>query len=165
MFNGEIPTALTFGGDLWCEPVISLHHLSGEAMQDLWQWMEEWKHRTTSMQPFLFRDLFQYVVPHIVSNREDWDNMHESMKIFPKHKASHTSFENCKAACEMDSSCFQFVYDGTTCALSDHIRLGNKRLPEENRAQTYRSGWMVGRIRDWAMKTHCASAHWLHSNP
>lgn len=49
MFNGEVPTAVSFGGDLWCEPVISLHHLSGEGMQDLWQWIEEWKRKTFSM--------------------------------------------------------------------------------------------------------------------
>lgn len=192
MFNGEVPTAVSFGKDLWCEPVISLHHLSGEDMQDLWQWIEKWKHRTTSMvgssfsldfqpffprkiaasrtislttkqQPFLFKDLFQYVAPQIISSRKDWDGIHDSMKIFPRYTASHTSFENCKAACERDNSCFQFVYDGTTCALSNHIRLGGKRPPEENRA--YRSGWMIERIRDWTTKTHCASAHWLHSNP
>lgn len=43
MFNGEIPATLSFGRDLWCEPVVSLHHLSGNEMQDLWQWYEDWK--------------------------------------------------------------------------------------------------------------------------
>jgi hypothetical protein len=193
MFNGEIPAGISFGRDLWCEPVISLHHLGGEDMQDLWQWIEKWKVRTISMvgspfsldyhlyvrktaastaislttkqQPFLFKDLFQYVAPQIISTRGDWDNIQESMKIFPKYAASHISFETCKAACELDSSCFQFVYNGTTCALSDHIRVGSKRSVEGNPAQTYVSGWMIERIRDWTMKTHCASAHWLHSNP
>jgi hypothetical protein len=49
MFNGEVPTAVSFGKDLWCEPVISLHHLSGEDMQDLWQWLGKWKRMTISM--------------------------------------------------------------------------------------------------------------------
>lgn len=43
MFNGEIPATLSFGTDLWCEPVISLHHLSGDDMQDLWEWVEDWR--------------------------------------------------------------------------------------------------------------------------
>lgn len=43
MFNGEIPATLSFGSDLWCEPVISLHHLGGDDMQDLWEWVERWK--------------------------------------------------------------------------------------------------------------------------
>lgn len=111
MFNGKIPVGVSFGRDLWCEPVISLHHLGGEDMQDLWQWIEKWKARTISMvgslfsldchlyfrktaasitislttkqQPILFKDLFQYVAPQIISTRGDWDNIHESMKIFP----------------------------------------------------------------------------------
>lgn len=120
---------------------------------------------TTKQQPILFKDLFEYVAPRIIGTRENWDNIHSSMKISPKSMAAHSSFQNCKTACELDSSCFQFVYDGTTCALSDHIRVGSKRSPEENSARTYISGWMIERIRDWAMKTHCASAHWLHSNP
>lgn len=44
MFNGEVPATLSFGRDLWCEPVISLHHLGGEEMQSLWDWVEDWKH-------------------------------------------------------------------------------------------------------------------------
>lgn len=43
MFNGETPATLSFGQDLWCEPVISLHHLDGEEMQRLWQWIQDWK--------------------------------------------------------------------------------------------------------------------------
>lgn len=46
MFNGEIPATVSFGTDLWCEPVISLHHLSGEELQSLWQWIQDWKLRT-----------------------------------------------------------------------------------------------------------------------
>lgn len=43
MFNGEAPTTLAFGKDAWCEPVVSLHHLSGQSLLDLWRWIEEWK--------------------------------------------------------------------------------------------------------------------------
>lgn len=113
----------------------------------------------------MFKDLFHYVAPQIISVLEDWDNTHESMKFYPTKKASHTSFEQCKVACEANKLCFQFVYDGTTCALSNHIRLGRKRLPEENGARRYTSGWSIERIREWSMKTDCASAHWVRSNP
>lgn len=43
MFNGEAPATLTFGRETWCEPVISLHHLSGKDMKQFWQWIEDWK--------------------------------------------------------------------------------------------------------------------------
>lgn len=49
MFNGEVPATVSFGRDTWCEPVISLHHLGGEDMQRLWQWIEDWKVRTMSI--------------------------------------------------------------------------------------------------------------------
>ena len=113
----------------------------------------------------MFKDLFHYVAPHFTSILEDWDNIDDSMKIYPTNKASHTTFEDCKVACEADKLCFQFVYDGATCALSYHIRLGRKRSPEENGAQRYISGWNMERIQDWTTKTNCASAHWVRSNP
>ena len=115
--------------------------------------------------PLLFKDLFDYVAPQITSILEDWDNTDNSEKIYPANKDSHTTLERCKVACEADKLCFQFLYNGTTCALSHHIRLGRKRSPEENGAQRYISGWNVERILDWTMKTDCARAHWLRSNP
>ena len=54
MFNGEIPATLSFGENLWCEPVISLHHLGGEDMESLWLWIEQWKVRTMSVVSQLF---------------------------------------------------------------------------------------------------------------
>jgi hypothetical protein len=49
MFNGEIPATVPFGKEYWCEPVISLHHISGEDMKSLWEWVEDWKVRTMNM--------------------------------------------------------------------------------------------------------------------
>lgn len=47
MFNGEVPATLSFGRDLWCEPVISLHHLGGEDMKNFWEWITVWKSEHT----------------------------------------------------------------------------------------------------------------------
>ena len=49
MFNGELPTTLAFGKDLWCEPVVSLHHISGEHLESLWKWVESWRMRTENL--------------------------------------------------------------------------------------------------------------------
>lgn len=46
MFNGEIPATVGFGPEIWCEPVLSLHHVSGTDMEDLWQWVENWRSLT-----------------------------------------------------------------------------------------------------------------------
>lgn len=58
MFNGEIPATVGFGSEIWCEPVLSLHHLNGTEMEDLWQWIENWKARAMSMVcKFIFEHL------------------------------------------------------------------------------------------------------------
>jgi len=49
MFNGEIPATVGFGREIWCEPVLSLHHLTGTEMEDLWQWIQDWKARSMGM--------------------------------------------------------------------------------------------------------------------
>lgn len=128
------------------------------------------QHRSLSLlikvqRPLLFQDLFHYVAPNITSVKMDWDNIQEDLKIYPAKKASHTSFEHCKAACEADKLCLQFVYDGTECALSHHIRLGGQRQPRNNEMHRYTSGWNIERIWDWTKNTNCASAHWVKSNP
>ncbi|KAM3074280.1 hypothetical protein ACMFMG_002905 [Clarireedia jacksonii] len=167
MFNGETPSTVGFGSEIWCEPVLSLHHISGVAMEDLWQWIEDWKARTMSMQPFLFKDLFEYIAPQFVQRRNDWENTDDGWKIYyhANKKDSLISFEQCEAACEADKHCFQFVSHGTTCALSHTIRIGGKRLPEKKGDYRYISGWNLDRIQDWTTKTQCAGARWLHSNP
>jgi hypothetical protein len=48
LFNGETPTTVAFGSDFWCEPVISLHHIHGEDLKDLWKWVEAWRRKTKS---------------------------------------------------------------------------------------------------------------------
>lgn len=97
--------------------------------------------------------------------REDWDNMHDSMRVVPKSKASHTSAAHCRQACEADKLCLQYAYDGATCALSRHVRLGKERMSEENGSRKSTCGWMVDRIRAWTSKHQCTSAHWVRSNP
>ncbi|PQE07707.1 glycosyltransferase family 31 protein [Rutstroemia sp. NJR-2017a BVV2] len=157
MFNGEVPATLGFGSEIWCEPVLSLHHISGKDMENLWQWVEDWRARTMSMQPFLFKDLFQYIAPQFVSRMNDWDNTEEGWKIYyhpsGKKEDSLISFEQCEAACQADKDCFQFVSHGTTCALSHTIRIGRQRLAEEKGDYGYISGWNLERIRDWTRKT------------
>ncbi|KAF7959631.1 hypothetical protein EAE96_001246 [Botrytis aclada] len=169
LFNGDPPVTINFEPEMWCEPVISLHHVTGADMEDLWRWVENWKSRTTSMQPFLFRDLFEYVALQLVHRMHEWDNTDDGWKIFHQiedtKKGALASFKQCSAACEADNLCFQFVVHGTTCALSHNIRAGRKRVPDTEGGYQYISGWNLQRIQDWTTKMKCTSAHWVHSNP
>jgi len=115
--------------------------------------------------PLLFEDLFDYVAPHMTSVLKDWDNTEEIMKIHPTKQIAHTSFAHCQIACEADNSCLQYIYDGSTCALSQRIRLGRQRLPGKKEARRYLSGWNTKRIQQWTAENQCASAHWVRSNP
>jgi hypothetical protein len=63
MLNGEIPATVGYGDEIWCEPVLSLHHVTGEDMEDLWQWVGDWKARTMSM---VYKFIFQH--PLVSSN-------------------------------------------------------------------------------------------------
>lgn len=54
LFNGEIPATATYGKDLWCEPVISLHHIGEQNLGSLWAWIVAWKHRVRNQ----VRDVF-----------------------------------------------------------------------------------------------------------
>lgn len=46
MLNGEAPATVTFGRETWCEPVVSLHHLSGLEVEAFWRWTMDWKIKT-----------------------------------------------------------------------------------------------------------------------
>ena len=40
MINGEKPRSYKFGPRLWCQPVITMHHIYAEEMRDLWQFQQ-----------------------------------------------------------------------------------------------------------------------------
>ncbi|PBP25962.1 hypothetical protein BUE80_DR003096 [Diplocarpon rosae] len=160
MFNGEVPATAPYGNGHWCEPVISLHHISEQNMDSLWHWIAAWKDRTMNKQPLLWRDLFDYVAAEFSPRRDDWENTQDPHNTWTKE-----SFEDCKAACEADPDCFQFVFHGKTCKISHSIRLGRPHKTDQPSDERYFSGWNMTRIRDWTSKTQCESAHWVHSNP
>ncbi|KAJ5040392.1 uncharacterized protein L3040_006048 [Drepanopeziza brunnea f. sp. 'multigermtubi'] len=165
LFNGEIPATVAYGKDLWCEPVISLHHIGEQNLSLLWHWVAEWKRRTRNQQPLLFRDLFEYIAADFSSSspssrrRDNWHNMIDTPDRTHHHHAG-SSFSACRAACDADRRCFQFLSHGTRCDISYSIRLGQARPPADHNAsgdeERYISGWNTDRIRE---------SHWVHSNP
>lgn len=38
MFNGEKPTTLPYGDGHWCEPLLTMHHMSAEEVSAVWQY-------------------------------------------------------------------------------------------------------------------------------
>lgn len=40
MFNGEKPSTLPYGHGHWCEPILTMHHVSSEEISTVWQFEE-----------------------------------------------------------------------------------------------------------------------------
>ncbi|PHH76124.1 hypothetical protein CDD80_1792 [Ophiocordyceps camponoti-rufipedis] len=73
MFSGETPASLPFGPGLWCEPALTMHHMSPEQVGSAWQFEQTRKEVDT---PVLLRDLYlQFVAPHLARRRQGWDNL------------------------------------------------------------------------------------------
>lgn len=47
MFNGELPATVPFGREQWCEPVISMHHISGVELRSFYAWKQKWDAQNT----------------------------------------------------------------------------------------------------------------------
>jgi hypothetical protein len=88
--------------------------------------------------------------------REDWDNLAWRVELgsglsgTEDEKVTTQSAEECAAACEANTKCFQFVLDGEICFLGNAIRLGEARESEDGKR--WRSGWNQARIADWTAK-------------
>jgi len=178
MFNGETPRTVPFGREHWCEPVLTLHHLQGEELNDVAQWASEWRRGLeTPEKPMLFEDLIGYIEPHIAAERLDWDNGAEDAVFYgPDHpqynprvsgleKIAWKGADACKSACQANRSCLQFKFHKSVCSFGYGVRLGNKARPDEEGEDRFYSGWMVERIRDWKAGNKCSKPHWVRANP
>ncbi|RDA86764.1 hypothetical protein CP532_1959 [Ophiocordyceps camponoti-leonardi (nom. inval.)] len=73
MFTGDPPATLPFGPGLWCEPVLTLHHMSPQQVGSAWQFEQT---RLRPEKPILLRDMYlQFVAPHLLRRRNGWDNL------------------------------------------------------------------------------------------
>ncbi len=112
----------------------------------------------------VWKDVFNYfVASNILSERTDWENLSKDVTYRPDpegefngrkweeleeiERKSPESVENCKALCEYDWGCFQWMHHGQECGISHSIKLGGSRRPEGN--ERWVSGWMGKRIDDF----------------
>ncbi|PSN74521.1 hypothetical protein BS50DRAFT_478980 [Corynespora cassiicola Philippines] len=82
LLQGETPSSLDWTSRHWCVPMISWHHLSPEENEQLWGLQKNWTSRNGWELPFLFRNAFEHFAePHLVSMKEDWDNISSDTKV------------------------------------------------------------------------------------
>ncbi|KAF1958575.1 hypothetical protein CC80DRAFT_14866 [Byssothecium circinans] len=160
MFNGETPSTARFGGEQWCEAILTLHQMSSDDYAGLERWESSRRHPS---EPLTFEELFTYIEPSLRERVDDWTNMSDNIIHRGKH-VSTKSFDACHAACMKDRKCIQFEHFGNTCRLSHIIRLGHRQTPEGNTRWT--SGWMMNRMQAFKnTQTECNGAHFVHANP
>ncbi|KAM0632282.1 hypothetical protein ACHAPW_004836 [Verticillium nonalfalfae] len=160
LFNPHSLHAVPFSDKYWCQPVVALHKTRPADMEELWRWEHaNRKHE----KPILYRDLFEFHHPGQPSTRADWDNMWEPITIEGPPKTA--TFEECGAACQEHSACFQYNWHGDKCYLVQSIRLGHARdaekETEEHKGGSFQSGWLSERIAEWRQQQRCEVVQWV----
>lgn len=183
MLQGESQSSLRFGPGryngqrYWCQPLISLHHMTPSDVNAVWQY--EQQQRKAPSEPILFADMYQHfmaaLLPHDSDDLEDWYNHAEDAHIGgsgesqppPPGKPSvlqeeaYQSYEKCATACAEYPRCMQYAYDflNKKCSYSWSYRLGEKYPPTSD-GQRYKSGWIKSRIDNDIKASRCDSPVW-----
>ncbi|KAG9249973.1 glycosyltransferase family 31 protein [Emericellopsis atlantica] len=141
MFNGERPLSIPYGHGQWCEPIISMHHVSPEEVSTLWQFEQTRKNKST----LLIKDIYEaFMAPSLTQFRQDWDNLSDDTCFIGPHqvdqenagdteksrqklerektiveKEAHKSPTACAKVCEADKL---MIPEDEYLALSDDIK-------------------------------------------
>ncbi|KAK0642198.1 hypothetical protein B0T16DRAFT_431673 [Cercophora newfieldiana] len=144
----------------WCQPVITMHKLTPGDMLRLWRWEHGNRKRDT---PILFSDLYEFTGINETDVRYDWDNTSYD-RLAPGRELAAETHESCRAACEADGKCLQYLWRGLQekhCVLMPFVSLG-KAGGQDAGSGMYVSGWMHSRIEDWRAGNVCEDAAWVH---
>jgi hypothetical protein len=135
-FSGLKPSTIPYSPEMWCQPVIALHHVRPEEASAMWQFERE---REGNRTPMRFEELWrQFIRPEdLAKPREDWDNLSSDFSnvrwniVFKEKKEKKegkgkradkkaedegpdASFEACEKACGEHKECMQFSFSNTT---------------------------------------------------
>jgi hypothetical protein len=103
------------------------------------------------MPPILPRDVFEgLILPflRVTSNLTDWDNGAATHELTDKSAASsfaHSSFDTCRAACDIRSKCVQYVHERNRCRMGTTVKIGEPKVDRERGALV--SGWLAHRAK------------------
>ncbi|KFY50841.1 hypothetical protein V495_00065 [Pseudogymnoascus sp. VKM F-4514 (FW-929)] len=175
VINGRNPNTFNFGPELWCTPVVTMHHMVSEEVQNMWDFENQ---RNSTKEPLLVEELYYTMIASLMTNprRDDWDNhspieqLHPEPLAYPEyigdffHDDPNKSYNQCHKACEKDPTCFQFLYSRDSCKLDTAFNLGVPRYPtkaDDGEEISFQSGWMVERIQDWIKhNSPCPGPNW-----
>ncbi|KIM97610.1 glycosyltransferase family 31 protein [Oidiodendron maius Zn] len=171
--NGESPTTMPFGEQQWCEPIVTMHHVTAEEMSAAAKFE---KGRPDMSKPVLFEEFFKGVsIQDYPEHKKHWDNL--GLDHWDNMAYGYTSpgtilkdiksADACNSLCAKDERCFQSRFDGSECTVLDTgFVVGKERNPTGN--SIWDSYWNATRIDKWVARQQlCASTvkfpHELHS--
>ncbi|KAF2172088.1 glycosyltransferase family 31 protein [Zasmidium cellare ATCC 36951] len=166
-------SALTFSEDVFCKPIVTLHHVNSQHLNDMFQF-----ERTLNGSELLYRDVYHGSFPSgMPFNRTNWDNLDEEAELALQSTSEdsenesqedpHSSYEDCEKACVDNEKCLQFLFVKSIadqddaekvmkgeCHIMHAVRLGQEHKPEVDKngkgaGKQWVSGWLRDRIARW----------------
>ncbi|KZM18427.1 uncharacterized protein EKO05_0007700 [Ascochyta rabiei] len=137
-FTSDELRRITTYRDRWCVPLLSLHQLSPDQMENLWKWERT---RPYNLKPFTYSSLLSYTHSFLAQgpSREWWDNLSEAP--VPNDRPAHHNAGMCGSECHNDPNCLQWSFSQTVCRHSNYIRLGDAVNKENGGQGEFVSGW------------------------
>ena len=106
MLNGEKPHTLPYSKPQWCQPVLTMHHMTALEVSQVWNFEQKRKtegikastatnvrytpSNRTPQTPMLWKDVFNYFVKDsLLPLREDWSNLSEDLYTPDETKDFH----------------------------------------------------------------------------
>ncbi|EFY95837.1 fringe-like glycosyl transferase family protein [Metarhizium robertsii] len=168
VINEFKPRTFNYYEDQWCQPLITLHHVNGEEINDLYAF----ERGQNFAKRIRIKDMYyRFVATHLVESRSDWDNGGEDVYYLDReartYEASeldkaktdelsdmelvaHKNSSSCKDVCYSQEDCFQWRYRDGICGLAyNKMRLGNAVKKDDDEAKRSFSGWHMDRINKW----------------
>ncbi|KAK0111532.1 hypothetical protein ONS95_001886 [Cadophora gregata] len=142
--NGETQSTIPFAEDHWCQPLVTLHHISSPEAEQLGSFEAKRKDKSSPVTyEELFKDLVSDLIPDELAN---WDNLSKDGTV-----ANIATAEACVHACQANHKCLQSRYDGAECSIgTKHFSLGKKH--EMKDGLQWSSSWNKTRIAEWVRK-------------
>ncbi|EUC34681.1 glycosyltransferase family 31 protein [Bipolaris victoriae FI3] len=128
----------------WCVPMLSLHQVKPQQMEDLWKWERT---RPYNTKPFTYSSFLSYTHAFLSQgpSREWWDNL--STAPVPNDRPAHHNAGSCGSECANDNNCLQWSYSQTVCRHADYIKLGDAVDRENGGQGEFVSGWDTAKLR------------------
>lgn len=180
-FQGNTQSSLRLHPEVWCQKVVSFHHLEPSDIETLWEYERLLgpERRRDIRYGDIYRD---FVAPYIQEEIFEWDSNPQGRTYTKEHDKEDKkenpdlelksprpweSVKACKQACKDKKNCliWRYLPKDKSCKIEDAVRLGRPYFPwvkygDKIDRTDVTSGYMIDRIRELrATKFECDVLH------